>query len=124
MTEDISITDIWEATMVKHKYGAFKTKQVREIKETMRKQIFFLLLLADPKTKGQYPDVDIKRAFDNFMYKINGFNSLLSYPAEIVEIFSILESAREELDKPEFDFDKYRKLVLDAGAQVSKIKEV
>ena len=46
--------------MVKHKYGAFKTKQVREIKETMRKQIFFLLLLADPKTKGQYPDVDIK----------------------------------------------------------------
>ncbi|MDT3386787.1 MAG: hypothetical protein LIR46_03335 [Bacteroidota bacterium] len=110
--------------MVKHKYGAFKTKQVREIKETMRKQIFFLLLLADPKTKGQYPDVDIKRAFDNFMYKINGFNSLLSYPAEIVEIFSILESAREELDKPEFDFDKYRKLVLDAGAQVSKIKEV
>ena len=110
--------------MVKHKYGSFKTKQVREVKETMKKQIFFLLLLADPATKGQYPEVDIKRAFDNFLYKINGFNSLLSYPAEIVEIFSILECAREELDKPDFDFQKYRKLVLDAGAQVSKIKEV
>lgn len=110
--------------MVKQKYGAFKTNQIRETKETMRKQIFFLLLLADPATKGQYPDVDIKSAFDNLMYKINGFNSLLSYPAEVVEILSILETAREELNKPELDFEKYRKLVLDAGAQVQKIKEV
>ena len=110
--------------MVKHKYGAFKTKQIREIKETMRKQIFFLLLLADPATKGQYPDVDIKRAFDNLMYKINGFNSLLFYPTEVVDILSILEEAREELEKPEFDFETYRKLVLDAGAVVTKIKEV
>lgn len=110
--------------MVKQKYGAFKANQIRETKETMRKQIFFLLLLADPATKGQYPDVDIKSAFDNLMYKINGFNSLLSYPAEVVEILSILETAREELNKPELDFEKYRKLVLDAGAQVQKIKEV
>ena len=110
--------------MVKHKYGNFKSKQIRETKETIRKQIFFLLLLADPATKDQYPDVDIKCAFDSFMYKINGFNSLLCYPSEIVEILSILESAREELNKPEFDFEKYRKLVLDAGATVQKIKEV
>jgi hypothetical protein len=110
--------------MVKHKYGAFKSRQIRESKETMRKQIFFLLLLADPATKGEYPDVDIKRAFDNLMYKINGFNSLLCYPSEIVEVLSILEEAREELNKPELDFEKYRKLVLDAGASVTKIKEV
>ena len=110
--------------MVKQKYGTFKTNQIRETKETRRKQIFFLLLLADPATKGQYPDVDIKSAFDNLMYKINGFNSLLSYPPEIVEILSILESAKGELYATEFDFDKYRKLVLDAGAAVQKIKEV
>lgn len=110
--------------MVKHKYGTFKAKQIRETKETIRKQIFFLLLLADPATKGQYPDVDIKRAFDNLLFKINGFNSLLSYPCEVVEILSVLESAREELDKPELDFETYRKLVLDAGATVEKIKEV
>lgn len=110
--------------MVKHKYGTFNTKQIREMKETIRKQIFFLLLLADPATKGQYPDVDIKRAFDNLMFKINGLNSLLSYPSEIVEILSVLESAREELDKPELDFETYRKLVLDAGATVQKIREV
>ena len=110
--------------MVKHKYGTFKTKQIRDMKETIRKQIFFLLLLADPATKGQYPDVDIKRAFDNLMFKINGFNSLLSYPSEIVEILSVLESAREELDKPELDFETYRKLVLDVGATVQKIREV
>ena len=55
--------------MVKYKYGEFKTKQIRETKETIRKQIFFLLLLADPATKGQYPDVDIKLAFDNLLHK-------------------------------------------------------
>jgi len=110
--------------MVKYKYGTFKVKQIRETKETMRKQIFFLLLLADPATKDQYPDVDIKRAFDNLLIKINGFNSLLSYPSEVVEILSVLESAREELNRPELDFEKYRKLVLDAGAIVQKIKEV
>ena len=110
--------------MVKYKYGEFKTKQIRETKETMMKQIFFLLLLADPQTKGQYPDVDIKLAFDNFLRKSNGFNSLLSYPPEIVEVLSILEVARGELDKPDFNFEIYRKLVLDAGATVKKIKEV
>ena len=110
--------------MVKHKDGAFKTKQIRDAKEAMRKQIFFLLLLADPATKGQYPNVDIKRAFDNLMYKINGLNSLLSCPTEIVDILSFLESARMELDKTDFDFETYRKLVLDAGAKVENIREV
>jgi len=109
---------------VKTKYGTFESKQIRENKETMRKQIFFLLLLADPKTKDQYPDVNICLAFDNLMYKIDGFNSLLCYPSELVEIMSILEEARKELDEPEFNFEKYRKLILDAGAQVSAIKEV
>lgn len=113
-----------EVVMVKYKYGKLKSQQVKDIKETMRKQIFFLLLLADPATKGQYPDVDIQRAFDNLMYKINGFNSLLSYPCEIMDVLIILQEAREELNKPELDFETYRKLVLDAGASVQKIKEV
>ena len=124
MTEITSTINIWEAPMVKHKYGSFKSEQIKETKDTMRKQIFFLLLLADPSTKSQYPDVNINLAFDNLMFKISGFNSLLSYPSEVVEIMSILEEARQELDKSEFNFEKYRKLVLDAGAKVSSIKEV
>lgn len=109
---------------VKTKYGSFTPNQIRESKETIRKQIFFLLLLADPKTKDQYPDVNICLAFDNLMYKIDGFNSLFGYPTEVVEIMSILEEARKELDESQFNFEKYRKLILDAGAQVSEIKEV
>ena len=111
-------------TVVKTKYGSFNSDQIKDNKATMRKQIFFLLLLADPKTKDQYPDVNICLAFDNLMYKIDGFNSLLGYPKELVEIMSILEEARKELDMPELNFEKYRKLVLDAGAKVSEIKEV
>lgn len=110
--------------MVKYKYGKFTKEQISETKETMRKQIFFLLLLADPSTKGQYPDIDIKHAFDGLMYKIDGFNKLLLYPSEIVELLSVLEEARGELEQSELNFEKYRKLVLDAGAMVSSIKEV
>ena len=110
--------------MVNYKYGTFKSNQIREMKETLRKQIFFLLLLADEKTKDQYPDVDIKSAFENLMHKIDGFNSLLYYPKEIVEIQSILEEANKTLYEDEFNFELYRRLVLDAGAKVSSIKEV
>lgn len=110
--------------MVNYKYGTFKSEQIKEMKDTLRKQIFFLLLLADPATKDQYPNVDIKSAFENLMHKINGFNSLLNYPPEIVEVQSILEEAKKILDNPNFEFEMYRKLVLDAGARVSNIKEV
>lgn len=123
MIEDSFTMTTWEATMVKHKYGTFKSKQIRETKESMRKQIFFLLLLADPATKGQYPEVDIHLAFNNLMNRISGFNSLLSYPIEIVDILSILEQAQNKLNEPTFDFESYRKLVLDAGARVNSIKE-
>ena len=41
-----------------------------------------------------------------------------------MDVLIILQEAREELNKPELDFETYRKLVLDAGASVQKIKEV
>lgn len=109
---------------MEYKYGSFSENQIKEIKETIRKQIFFLLLLADPKTKDNYPNVDIYEAFGGLMQKIDGFNSLLFYPVEIVEIQSLLEEGLKELQKEEFNFEAYRKIILDAGAKVLNIKEV
>lgn len=110
--------------MMKYKYGEFNENQISKMKESMRKQIFFLLLLADPATKDEYSNVNINDAIVSLLLKIDGFNSLLFYPVEIVKIQSLLEEALIQLDNPEFNFEVYRKLILDAGAEVLNIKEV
>ena len=55
------------------------------------------------------------------MRKINGLNELLFNPTEIVSIMSLLEAALIESRKTDFDYQVYRKLVLDAHSLVDKI---
>lgn len=107
-----------------HKYGEFSSNQIIETKEYMRKRIFFLLLIADPKTKQEYTNVNVSEAFDCELKKIGGLNSILYEPPELVRIISLLEAALIEYNKGDFDWLKYRKLILDAGNEVLKIKEV
>ncbi len=99
-------------------------KQLSGIKKKMRTQIFFLLLIVDPSTKNEYLDIDVDKTFDDTMCRISGLNSLLSYPTEIISVLSLLQSAKNEYHNPKYNFSRYRKLILDAGAEVLKIKEV
>lgn len=114
---------------MKHKYGEFSKKQIAEMKERIRKRIFFLLVLADPEKNEEHKNVDICVSFRSVMTFLGGLNSLLHYPVEIVTILSLLEAALIELKQNEFnilDFrhSTYRKLILDAVNEVSSIKEV
>ena len=115
--------------MVQYKYGTFTDSQIATTKDTMRKQIYFLLLIVDPKTRDEYKNVDVNQAFDNLLRKLGGLNDLLFCPPELVTIMSLLQSALNEYNSPSFsttNFQRcaYRKLVLDAGAEVLNIKEV
>ena len=107
-----------------HKYGEFSRYQISEIIQALRKQIFFMLLYVDPETNEEYKDVNIDNAFVNLLYKIGGLNSVLCEPPELVTVISLLEAARIEYGKDNFNFKIYRKLVLDSGAEILKIKEV
>lgn len=109
---------------MKHKYGDFTSLQIHEVKMLMRKDIFFLLLCVDPKTKQEYKNINVNKTFENIMFKISGMNQLLFCPPELITILSFLEEALSEYNNPDFDFQKYRKLILDAGSEVLKIKEV
>lgn len=104
--------------MVNHKYGKFSDMQVSEIKEILRKRIFFLLVVAEDNSK--FPKVNLPLAHTTLMWKISGLNELLGEPTELVTVLSLLEEALNNL-KTDFDFAKYRKLILDAGAEVLKI---
>lgn len=107
-----------------YKYGEFSQNQIYVTKESIKKSIFFLLLLADPKNEGKYPNVDVLKAFNNLLHKIGGMNSIFNEPPELVSVISLLEAALIEWTSSEFRWQEYRKLILDALNEVEKIKEV
>ena len=108
--------------MYNHKYGEFADMQISEIKEILRKRIFFLLLVAeDLETKTKFPEVNLEQANTTLLWRISGLNDLLGAPKELVTVLSLLEEAKNTINDQNFDFAKYRKLILDAGAEVMKI---
>lgn len=108
---------------MKHLYGEFSHNQVEETKKYIRSSIYFLLLCADPNTCDEYPDIDVNQTFESLLTKLGGFNKLLYYHKNVVDIMSLLKAAQSVYNEPTFDFRKYRKLILDAGAEVLKIKD-
>lgn len=107
---------------MEYKYGEFFDEQIQNEKIKLRKDIFFLLLIADPKTNKEYENVNIVNAFLNVQYKIDGLNELFFKSSELVRISSLLERALMEYQSDTYQYEVYRKLVLDAGAEVLHIK--
>lgn len=114
--------------MYPHKYGEFADMQISEIKEILRKRIFFLLLVAEDykiNNGGNYPEINLTQANTTLLWRISGLNDLLGEPLELVTVLSLLEEAKntipEDLDFATFNYAKYRKLILDAGAEIMKI---
>lgn len=105
------------------KYGHYSPTQIHSTKLSLQKSIFFLLLYVDPKTKGEYPNTDVIEAFRNLQYKLAGLNSILLEPPELVNTMALLESAMLEYTSERFDWAQYRKLILDAGSEIMKVKE-
>ena len=108
---------------MKTKYGEYSSAQISSIKTSIRKSIFFLLLYVDPATKSEYPNINVGDAFRSLQYRINGFNRILMEPPELVETMSLLESAWNEYISDNFNFKVYRKLILDAGSEIMRVKE-
>ena len=51
-------------------------------------------------------------------------NELLLCQPELVSIMSLLQAALNEYVSDDFDFQIYRKLILDAGSEIDNLKEV
>ena len=109
---------------MKHNYGEYTEDQIADFKQRIRKKIYFLLLSVDTKTADQFKYINKKKAFKSLLYELGGASSVFFEPAEIVECVNLLEEARKELFGKSFSFGKYRKLILDAGACIERIKEV
>ena len=104
-------------------YGKFSEEQITDFKDKLHKKLFWLLLYKDPKTAQNYKNVDFKKYFINLMKEIDGLNELLFYPTPIIEICCKLQAAYKESCNEQFDYQAYRKFVLDAHNLVDKIDE-
>ena len=108
---------------MKNLYGEFTENQIAQTKKSLRGSIFFLLLCVDPKTSYEYKDVDINKCFNGLLLKLGGLNKLLLEQPELVTTMSLLQAALIEFNNPDFNFKIYRKLILDAGAEIEKLRE-
>ena len=113
---------------MQHLYGEFTQNQIRETKESLRKSIFFLLVCVDKRTSQEIVEecgeIDINKNFEGLLLKLGGLNHLLMNQPELVTVMSLLQAAMNEYNNPKFNFKTYRKLILDAGAEVDNLKEV
>ena len=113
---------------MRHLYGEFTDNQIRETKASLRKSIFFLLVCVDEKTSQEIieecGEIDVNKNIKGLLLRLGGMNQLLMEPPELVTVMSLLQAAMIEYNSPDFNFKTYRKLILDAGSEVNKLKEV
>lgn len=102
----------------------FSQKQIAETKKYIRRKIFYLILYVDRDTSMDYKGVDVGETFRNVLSLIFGFNDLLGQSPEIVTAMSYLVSACNLYNSEHFSYKRYRKLILDAGSEIAKVKEV
>ena len=95
--------------------------QLEEYKVQLHKKLFWLIIYKDEATCGDYPNLDFDKYFLGLMKELNGFNKILCYPVEMLEIMNLLQAAYDETLKDEFNYPIYRKLVFDAQALVDKL---
>lgn len=100
------------------KYGTVTEEQVSEYKKQLHAMIHWLLVYKEKN----YEDLD--NYFSSVLFRINGLNSILNYPPNMLGLMTTLESARLENLNPEYDHKKYRKAILDAHAIIDRIGEV
>lgn len=103
-------------------YGTFSEEQMEQYKKKLHSKMFWMLLYKDPETENKYKNVNYNNYFVNLMKEINGLNVILQYPDEIVGIMSMLQAAYSETQETPFNFQDYRKFVLEAHNLVDKIK--
>lgn len=97
------------------KYGCFSKTQMNLHKKYLHSSIHWLLRYKEQN----YPYLE--EYFSSLLFKLNGMNSLLNYPPEFVSLLSLIEGARLETHKSNFDFHAYRKAILDAHSLIDSL---
>lgn len=102
---------------MKYKYGEYPKEQFHDYKKRLHSLVHWLLIYAEEDT-----DI-LDDYFEKVQYKLNGLNELISYPTQLVEIMNLIESAKIEYNKGNYNHDIYRKTILDIHELIDRIPE-
>lgn len=108
-----------------YKYGKFSNKQIKVNVQLMHNDIHKLLIYKDPKISNFCFDSDDEFFvyFENLLYRFGGLNNLFGRPVEMVNFMSTLQAAYDEVCKTDFDYNLFRKLILNAHGYLTSMFE-
>ena len=103
---------------MKNIYGAYGDAQFSGYIKKLHSMIHWLLVYKDENNSV------LSDYFNFLQLRIQGFNSLLGEPSEIVELMTLVECAKTEFLKgPNCDNHVYRRFVLDAHAVIDRLQK-
>lgn len=100
---------------MEYKYGVLPKEQLEDYTKRMHGMIHWLLIYQEEKN----PALD--NYFSKVQYKLDGINSLFKYPASMIEVMGLVESALLESRKENPSHKKFRKMILDAHETIDKM---
>lgn len=103
-------------------YGELTQENFEAYKNKLHKELFWLLIYQDPETKEQYKYVNFEKYLVRLMKKINGLTEILLCPVELITMMTLLQAALIETREDNFDYQAYRKLILDAHSLVDELQ--
>ena len=106
-------------------YGTFTNEQINETAKKMHNDIHKLLLYKDNKIKDKIfdSDEDFVRYFTNLLFRFGGLNELLGEPKQMVALMSTLQSAFNIATIGTFNFEIFRKAILDCHGYIKSMFE-
>lgn len=102
---------------MKYKYGNYPSYQVDSYKRRIHSLIHWLLIYKEENDKI------LDRYFETVQYKLDGFNELMLHPVCMLEIMTLVESARLEFNKTNCNHENYRKIILDIHSLIDRLPE-
>lgn len=106
-------------------YGDFSNNQIKINAQIMHNEIHKLLLFKDNKITEKIfnSEDDFKNYFKNLLIRFGGLNDLLGEPVQMVSFMSTLQAAFNEATSNDYDYKKFRRLILDSHGYIKAMFE-
>lgn len=110
---------------MKYLYGSFSDNQIEINAKLMHNEIHKLLLYKDKKVSEKIfnSEEDFQNYFINLLFRFGGFNELLGEPDYMVSLMSTLQAAYDEVQKDDYNFHTFRRLILDSHGYIKAMFE-
>ena len=100
-----------------YKYGTYPNEQFEDYKKRLHSLIHWLLIYAEENNSI------LDSYFEKVQFKLDGLNELINYPTQMVEIMNLVEAARIEFNKPNYNHEIYRKTILDIHDLIDRLPD-